>query len=411
MHKILYFLFVIPFSVFAQWTQVSSLPSTFQTHHSFGFAINNTGYLVSGEVQDQFGSPQFVDEFYSYTPSTDTWTQLDDFPGSKRGFAIGDVWNDKAYFGFGLSINATSGAEIYNNDLWVFDPTTSSWTELTSCPCQPRIHPTFVSHQGKIYLGMGGTQFGNLDDWWAYDIATDTWDQKADFPSFERHHPYHFSIGDYVYSGFGHGSLGDQIYDAWYRYDPSNDTWLEVESLPAEGRVAGTQFSHDGFGYVLSGDGDDHSSMVEGEFWRYDETTDNWLQLPSHPGNSRWAPASFVLEDHIYIINGTSFGSYIEEVYKFDLANEPVGVNELDNNLIKISPNPFKNVITLENNSSEFNIDNTFIQIVNALGVIVVENKQTNSSKLDLSKLDNGVYFLNLYSENELISKQKIVKE
>ncbi|KAL3826360.1 hypothetical protein ACHAXA_003684 [Cyclostephanos tholiformis] len=96
-----------------------------------------------------------------------------------------------------------------------------------------------------------------------------------------------------------------------------------------EGRVAGTQFSmafpppptsRDGVstddlrgsaGFILSGDGDDHDYMPQGEFHAYfprpagtvtheDDDSDassypRWRALPPHPGASRWAPGSFVM--------------------------------------------------------------------------------------------------------------------
>ena len=130
------------------------------------------------------------------------------------------------------------------------------------------------------------------------------WSQKDNFPSLPRHHPYQFGIGDYVYTGFGHGN---GIFNDWYRYDIAGETWTQVASLPAEGRVAGTQFSHNGMGFVLSGDGEDHQSMETGEFWAYDPVADTWLELPPHPEGSRWAPASFIIDGEAYIINGPSF--------------------------------------------------------------------------------------------------------
>ena len=73
------------------------------------------------------------------------FTQL----GWARGFAIGDTWDGKAYFGFG------SDGRSYLNDLWVFDPADLSWTELASCPCSGRAHPALVAQNGKIVVGMG----------------------------------------------------------------------------------------------------------------------------------------------------------------------------------------------------------------------------------------------------------------
>ena len=201
--------------------------------------------------------------------------------------------------GFGLS---NSG---YLNDLWMYDPATGEWTEKASCPCTARTHPAFIAEDGKVFVGLGGGPNGDMDDWWEYDMATDSWSQKPDFPASERHHPYQFGIDGMIYVGFGHN--GPNIYNEMYRYDPSTEQWTEVATLPAEGRVAGTQFSYGGKGYALSGDGDDHSSMDEGEFWQYDPTSDDWFQWPSHPGMSRWAPASFVLNDEVYLVNGMSY--------------------------------------------------------------------------------------------------------
>jgi hypothetical protein len=95
--------------------------------------------------------------------------------------------------------------------------------------------------------------------------------------------------------------------------------------------VAGTQFSYAGKGYALSGDGDDHSSMDEGEFWQYDPASDDWFQWPSHPGMSRWAPASFVLNDEVYLVNGMSYDpgtfDYMETNWK--LAMQPAFANDV----------------------------------------------------------------------------------
>ncbi len=305
--------------IFSQgWTEVAPLPDGFVSNHSYGFALNGKGYLVAGE-----STSGYTDSMYEYDPAADAWTALPDFPGAARGYTIGDQWNGQAWMGFGLS---NSG---YLNDLWMYDPATGEWTEKASCPCTARTHPAFIAEDGKVFVGLGGGPNGDMDDWWEYDMATDSWSQKPDFPASERHHPYQFGIDGMIYVGFGHN--GPNIYNEMYRYNPSTEQWTEVATLPAEGRVAGTQFSYGGKGYALSGDGDDHSSMDEGEFWQYDPASDDWFQWPSHPGMSRWAPASFVLNDEVYLVNGMSYDpgtfDYMETNWK--LAMQPAFANDV----------------------------------------------------------------------------------
>ncbi|MDO7740853.1 MAG: hypothetical protein MUP94_04170, partial [Flavobacteriales bacterium] len=281
-------------TLFAQsWTSVEPLPDNFRSDHSYGFSIDGIGYLVAGQTNNGYS-----DAFYSYDATADAWTALEDFPGDARGYAIGDDWDGKAWFGFGQGTNGIL------NDLWVFDPATGSWEEKASCPCDARMHPAFVAIDDHIYVGLGNSASGDLNDWWEYDMESDTWSEKPAFPDTQRHHPYQFGIDGQVYVGFGHHNT--EIFNEWYRYDPAGESWMEMTTLPDQGRVAGAQFAHDGMGYALSGDGEGHTSMPTGEFWQFDPLNDSWMQWPSHPGMSRWAPSSFVINNEVYLINGMS---------------------------------------------------------------------------------------------------------
>lgn len=390
-----------PLNAQGEWEQTTPTLNNLVTDHSYAFGLNGKGYFVTGA--DEFS---YLDIFYSFDPVTETWTELGEFPGGSRGFGIGDTWDGKAYFGFGFSGN-------YNNDLWVFDPDTEEWTELASCPCSPRIHPAFIAHNDKIFVGMGGSTTGNLNDWWEYDIPTDTWTQKPDFPGLPRHHPFQFGIGDYVYAGFGHGNTF--ISNQWYRYDPATEEWAEMASLPAEGRVAGTQFAYDGKGYILSGDGQDHTSMEEGEFWSYDPVLDEWEELPPHPGWSRWAPASFIIDGWVYLLGGPSniggslnyapsnnYRYQLEVVSNTDeaLANDPT--------LFEVFPNPTAREVQLNWKKGAAGEAGQF-RILDAQGRTVYQTSQL-PQQLDLGFLPAGVYHLEALTEQAKAVKT-IVKE
>jgi len=293
-------LITLPSKVQAQdWVQVASLPNAFnETHHSFAFSFDDIGYIVAGN-----SATGFRDDFYQYNPDTDSWTELPPFPGAARGFAIGDTWDQKAYFGFGRD----SGSLLN-------------------------------------------------DDWWVYDIALNTWSQKDDLPSVSRHHPYQFGIGDYVYTGLGHGN---GIFNDWFRYDIAEETWTEVATLPA----------------------------------------DTWDELPPHPGASRWAPASFIINGEVYIINGTSFSEYITDIYKFDL-NTALSTTELTNSTTRIYPNPAIDIINIDvpgNLKYQANL-------YDLNGSVIIST--TNKSVMEIQTLPLGIYLLEI---KDLDSGQKVI--
>ena len=81
--------------------------------------------------------------------------------------------------------------------------------------------------------------------------------------------------------------------------------------------MAGTQFTNNGKGYVLHGEGEDHDLMDDGEFWEYDPSTDSWQQLTSVPGGSRWAPGTFVVDNTVYTVAGSTLNNYFAEYFSY----------------------------------------------------------------------------------------------
>jgi len=282
-----------------EWEEVEAPP--FYRHHSNGFTYNDA----------------------------DEWSQIGSFPGPARAIAIGDEWDGKYYYGFGRT------ASQVLNDLWVFDPADSSFTELATCPCRGRTHPALAAYKGKIFMGTGSSTIGDLDDWWIYDIATDTWEQKQDLPGGNRHHPFFFTDADDVYVGGGHRT-------SWYKWNITDETWTIIDGEPS-GRVAGTQFQHNGYGYVLAGDDRFHELLPNDEyFMRYDPATDEWEKLPSIP-NDRWAPSSFIVDDYIYLFGGLSTevrGN--NSMIRFDLSSldESSSTTDIQANELQLFPNP-----------------------------------------------------------------------
>ncbi|NQX90849.1 MAG: T9SS type A sorting domain-containing protein [Flavobacteriales bacterium] len=407
-NNLILLLLLCPILAFSQTWETVSTYNGAGRHHPITFSIDGFGYVLSGST--------YQPDFYKYDPVADSWTQLDDFPGGGRGFSYGVVWDGKAYVGFGFD------GQAYLNDLWEYDPETETWTELASCPCDVRIHPAMVAVNGAVYMGVGGGNFSNLGDFWEYDIANDTWTEKATFPSWDRHHPYYFGIGDYVYVGFGHGTQiqnGTDVYNDFYRYDPANDQWMEIDSFEGEARVAGTQFSYGGKGYVLSGQGEDHLHFDDGEFHEYDPETDTWTQLNSHPGGGRWAPGSFVIGNRIYLTSGeivTNTPPFVQNVnttISAVLPENTVSVWDLEDPSTGISyfPNPASSILNVQVNGGE-TLVNAKISVQNLSGQLVVEQiVEANNTVVDVESLPQGIYFVQVWADGVLLDTQKFAKK
>ncbi len=324
MVKLIILILTVTFSSLSAqfWKERSPLPNPAEgRHHPVTFSIGEFGYVGLGSTPTKYS-----DNFFRYDPKTDSWDELNLFPGGGRGFGIGVAYNGKGYVGFGYDERGN-----FQSDLWEYEPSADKWTKLKDCPGPARAHPALLALDGKLYVGLGSGNGMDLKDWWEYDIDSNNWTQKLDIPGKARHHPFQFVIPPYLYAGMGHG--GPVIYSDLYRFDPKNNTWKEMARVPKEGRVAGTQFEYNGRGYVLSGQGEDHDYLDTGEFYEYDAVLDAWKELPAHPGKGRWAPGSFVIDNKIYFTCGQDDIKYYNDVWEFDftiLSNENKKPGELN---------------------------------------------------------------------------------
>ncbi|MES2588346.1 MAG: T9SS type A sorting domain-containing protein [Bacteroidota bacterium] len=89
----------------------------------------------------------------------------------------------------------------------------------------------------------------------------------------------------------------------------------------------------------------------------------------------------------------------------YHYSQRELSLNTILDNPIKIYPNPTTNFINIEE-SLKFES----FELIDIKGQIVRKEK-LNSSKIDVSNLQNGIYFLNLYTNNKTIVRSKIIKE
>jgi choice-of-anchor B domain-containing protein len=135
--------------------------------------------------------------------------------------------------------------------------------------------------------------------------------------------------------------------------------------------------------------------------------------------NSTWANRSIRISDFITPTNNMRFiietadlgsGHLVEAgLDKFMVFDGAVAINEIDDNdKFIISPNPFNEVINVKLNTELSNIE---IKIFDVTGKLLDSYSFNNQQIISLNNnYENGIYMINIYTNNELVKTQKLIK-
>jgi subtilisin family serine protease len=180
-------------------------------------------------------------DFYSYSPISDTWTALQSCPLSSGNNGGATFLNDKIYTIY------TSGSQM-----GIYDIATNSWT-VVSAP----LSTGNITSDGTYLYAISGSQFVR------YDTATKLWDNLP-APSFS------FSPwGGLVYDGgtiYGHQGNSEV---GFAKYDISSKIWTSLPSLP-NGGVLGAAFDPASKKYYAYG------SYFGNNFYSFDVSSNTW---------------------------------------------------------------------------------------------------------------------------------------
>jgi len=163
-------------------------------------------------------------EFYEYNPTTDTWTQIANFPDGPRSGASSFGIGALGYLGTGLT-------NTFEKDFWSYNPVTDMWTQVADFPGTGRTDCQAFAIDGKGYLGVG-YDFDQSSDFWEYNPSTDSWTEVALFPGGRRDQGMNFVIGSIGYIGLGYDSTFTAIDDLW-EFNPSGLTANEFDNIKA----------------------------------------------------------------------------------------------------------------------------------------------------------------------------------
>ncbi len=133
-----------------QWISLNPLP--FSTN--FGIptmAINGKGYIKNGV------------DFYEYDVATDNWSMKAPFPGLYPNRPAMIHQN-----GFGYVVGGSYGSNwTWGSEVWRYDPSLDSWTQMDDFEGTTRRWAVLVNDHDRVFYGLG-TNGTNFNDWWEF---------------------------------------------------------------------------------------------------------------------------------------------------------------------------------------------------------------------------------------------------
>ena len=209
---------------------------------------------------------ELLNDLWEYDPTANTWTELKPAgsrPSGREGQSM--VWDSHAgrVLLFGGWVESDSAVSSFENDLWEYDPIANTWTELEPTDSRPpgRAQQSMIwdSDAGRVLL-FGG-----------YSVSLVTTNDSVDVPE---------------------PSINT---DLW-AYDPSENRWSSLEpsgDIPPWG-LGQYLVYHPGMHRAIlllqtvTADGELDSRM-----WSYDAADNRWTRLESEGGYppERWGAA------------------------------------------------------------------------------------------------------------------------
>lgn len=333
------------FLAFSQgtWTPCDTLPNDSAMFQGIsGFSIGNYGYAGLGNYSNAI---ILFDELWRFDPSTNSWTKMSSFPGSARVAPASFVIGDKAYLVTGSVKN--SGACV--TECWEYDATTDRWSQKTSFPGSARTYAVAFAINGKGYVGTGANELSDFrKDFYAYDTAGGgSWTRIADFPGIARSCASGFAVNGKGYVCFGQDSLFSKNWlnnDIW-EYDPGTNKWTQKSDYPGLAMYCQSGFVICNNIYV--GSGDDSSIGWNHSFWKYNTLSDTWTQESSVLGTTKVQGTAFSIGDTGYYGFGFDSDAIVKNIFDKFYAGDSCEITNDIKTIIKPSgvslyPNPFK---------------------------------------------------------------------
>lgn len=245
------------------------------------FVVDHCAYVFGG--RDSAGVAH--NDLWRYTPATDSWENLGATPLSPRLNATACVNEGKVYMGLGF-MGKYGKDTCYLRDFWEYTPSTNSWQQLEDYPNNYTNCATAFSGKGELYVGYGFC-WNYRRDMFRYTIADDRWDSIDVGVSFHGYPTR--SFGGTGCTCDGRHFMGTGYYRhslSWWAELVDGTHWERRADVPGRARTLAASAATEHYVYVCGGlhyGGMNTNGDVLEDIRRYDPDTDTWKWVAVMP--------------------------------------------------------------------------------------------------------------------------------
>ena len=260
--------------------------------------LDGKAYVFAGRDKEQ----QRLNDLWCYDASTDSWTNLGETPMKARVNAVITTDGNKLYAGLGYSETKAYIDTAYMTDWWEYTPSSKEWKRLADFQWDYTVAANAFVIDGNIYVTYGTGPKGFERHIYTYSIASDSWEMKPD----NRLRPTrNFGgrgawLGGLYYYGTGENTTNLR---RWWVSDVVSDEWTEVQSIPGKGRQFCACAASKQYVYLFGGQcfhGDLTGGEIFNTFMRYNPNQDQWSWCGTMPCGRAFNQIAFSINGKVY---------------------------------------------------------------------------------------------------------------
>jgi len=278
--------------------------------------LDGKAYVFSGRDSKK----TYLNDLWVYDPAQDTWTNLGTTPLKARVNATIAGHEGKLYVGLGYSSTIAYQTDAFLQDWWEYTPTTQQWKQLANYPNTYTIAATsFALNDGIFALYAFWHGFSQYIC--RYDVPSNTWDVWPDNP--KRAHANAGGRGAWFGGLFYYGGgYNTHNLNQWYAADINRDEWTQLSSIPGKGREFSACAASKKYVYLFGGrhfGGDMTGGEVFESYLRYAPDKDRWEWCGMMPCGRAENLIAFSIDGKVYFgLGEDADGKTINKLYCID---------------------------------------------------------------------------------------------